>query len=109
MYKKMIFMAAALVFLFTSAYSFAETEKTECSPEEIFQECDVDKDGKISKEEWNDIDTDKDDTITSEEWNKYRYKSTDQKTSPFQIKYFDVYGDGTMDKEEFLRNYRRLQ
>jgi len=92
-----------------AVWGFAQTEKQECSPDELFQACDANKDGKISREEWDTIDSDKDSTITSDEWDKYKYKSTDQKTDPFQIRYYDVYGDGTMGKEEFQRNFKRLQ
>jgi Ca2+-binding EF-hand superfamily protein len=101
-----LFISAILL---TAVWVFAQTEKQECSPDELFQACDKDKDGKISKEEWDTIDSNKDNTITSDEWDKYKYKSTDQKTNPFQIRYYDVHGDGTMGKEEFQRNFKRLQ
>jgi len=107
--KIMILMAAALTIVLISTYRLAEAETLQCNPEDIFQACDTNRDGKISKEEWDTIDTDKDDTITSEEWDKYKYKSPDNKTTPFKIKFFDVYGDGTMGKEEFLKNYKMLQ
>jgi Ca2+-binding EF-hand superfamily protein len=99
----------ASAILLTAVWSFAQTEKQECSPDELFQACDTNKDGKISREEWNVIDTNKDNTITSDEWDKYKYKSSEQKTDPFQIRYYDVYGDGTMGREEFQRNFKRLQ
>ena len=102
----MIFMAALTI---TSVNVLAETEELECNPDEIFQACDTDKDGKISKEEWNTIDTDKDDVITSDEWDKYHYKSDEKKSKTFKLRYYDVYGDGTMEKEEFLNNFKRLQ
>jgi Ca2+-binding EF-hand superfamily protein len=95
--------------LLTAVSGFTQTVQQECSPDEIFQACDINKDGKISREEWDMIDSDKDNLITSHEWDKYKYKSTDQKTDPFQIRYYDVYGDGTMGREEFQRNFKRLQ
>ena len=95
--------------LLKAVWGFAQTGQQECSPDELFQACDANKDGKISREEWDTIDSDKDNTITNDEWDKYKYKSADQKTNPFQIKYYDVHGDGTMGKEEFQRNFKRLQ
>lgn len=109
MFKRMIFVAACIAALLISVNCFAETEKMECNPEEVFQACDANKDGKISREEWDTIDTNQDNTISNDEWDKYKYKSPETKTSPFQIKYYDVYGDGTMGKEEFLKNYQRLR
>jgi len=102
----LLFVTAILL---TAVWGFAQTEQQECSPDELFQACDTNKDGKISREEWDTIDSDKDNTITSDEWDKYKYKSADQKTNPFQIRYYDVHGDGTMGKEEFQRNFKRLQ
>lgn len=89
--------------------STAGVGSQECSPEEIFEACDINKDGKISKDEWDILDINKDQTITSDEWDKYKYQSTEQKSNPFRIKYYDVYGDGTMGREEFLKNYQRLR
>jgi hypothetical protein len=103
------FCITALAFVLSACVAFAEPEKQECSPDEIFKACDTNKDDKISREEWDTMDSNKDDTITNDEWDKYKYKSADQKTSPFQIRYYDVYGDGTMGKEDFLRNFKRLQ
>ena len=108
-FRFLIVMLSMVTLIVTSVNIFAETEEVECTPDEIFQECDTNKDGKISKEEWNTIDTDKDDVITSDEWDKYHYKSDEKKSKPFQLKYYDVYGDGTMGKEDFLNNFKRLQ
>jgi Ca2+-binding EF-hand superfamily protein len=108
-FRCIVVFAVSVMMMLTATLCFAEDEKTECSPDEIYDACDKNKDGKISREEWNTIDTNKDDTITNDEWDRYKYKSTEKKTSPFQIRYYDVYGDGTMDKEEFLKHYQRLQ
>lgn len=107
--RYIVVFAVSVIMIMTAALCFAEDEKAECSPDEIYDACDTNKDGKITREEWNTIDTNNDDTITNDEWDRYKYKSDDKKTSPFRIRYFDVYGDGTMDKEEFLRHYQRLQ
>ena len=101
-------LLASAMFLAAGA-GLAQDKLQECSPDELFEACDVNRDGKISREEWDTIDSDQDDIITSHEWDKYKYKSTDQKTDPFQIRYYDVHGDGTMGKEEFQRNFKRLQ
>jgi Ca2+-binding EF-hand superfamily protein len=105
----LIVMISMVALLLPSVNLLAETEDVECDPDEIFQACDTNQDGKISKEEWNTIDKDEDEVITSDEWDKYHYKSTEQKSKPFRLKYYDVYGDGTMGKEEFLNNFKRLQ
>jgi hypothetical protein len=102
----MIFTAALIM---TSSHVLAETEGIECNPDEIFEACDTNQDGKVSREEWDTIDTDKDNVITSDEWDRYHYKSDEKKSKPFQLKYYDVYGDGTMGKEDFLNNFKRLQ
>jgi Ca2+-binding EF-hand superfamily protein len=108
-FRCIVIFAVSVIMMLTAAFCFAENEKTECSPDEIFEACDTNKDGRISREEWNTIDTNKDGIITNEEWDRYKYKSADKKTKPFQIRFFDVHGDGTMDREEFLKNYQRLQ
>jgi hypothetical protein len=108
-HKNMLVLGLICIMVLTVSYSFAETETMECSPDEVFEACDKDKDSKITKEEWNTIDTDKDGLITHDDWDKYKYKSTGQKTTPFQIHYYDVYGDGIMDKEEFYKQFKRTQ
>jgi hypothetical protein len=109
MAKNLVILIFGLILFCTSAPVFAESQKNECNPEEVFQFCDKNRDGVISPDEWGAIDTDKDNTITSDEWDKYRYKSGENKTKGFQIKFFSVYGDGTMGKEEFMKNFKRLQ
>src|SRR4030065_2115960 len=105
--KKLVLLTVLCVTIITGSYGFAETEKDTCDPDEFFESCDKNKDGKISREEWNEIDSDKDDTITQDEWNKYRYKTNDKTSGAFQFKFYDVYSkDGYMDRDEFLRNIR---
>lgn len=101
-------LAVLLAVIFPAGYSSA-AELNVCSPDEVFEACDADMDGRITREEWYTIDIDRDDVITGEEWDRYKYKSEDKKTSPFQIRYYDVYGDETSGREEFLRNFRRLE
>jgi len=102
-------LAAIFAVFLVPFYCFAEAELNECSPEEVYEACDVNRDSKITREEWYTIDTDRDDIITGDEWDRYKYKSEEKKTSPFQIRYYDVYGDETTGKEEFFKNYRRLE
>ena len=107
--KCIIVLGMICMMILTVSYGSAETETTECNPDEVFQACDTNKDNKITKEEWDTIDTNKDGMLTNDEWDKYKYKSSDKKTSPFQIRYYDVYGDGTMDKAEFYKQFKKIQ
>ena len=109
MARNLVPLICGFIMLWTAAAIFAEPPANECNPEEIFQFCDTNKDGIISLDEWSAVDTDKNNTITNEEWDKYRYKSGENKTKAFQIKFFSVYGNGTMNKEEFMQNFKRLQ
>jgi hypothetical protein len=102
-------LAAFFAVILVPFYCIAESGLSECSPEELFDACDINRNGIITREEWYTIDTDRDDIITSEEWDRYKYKSEEKKTSPFQIRYYDVYGDETTGKEEFFRNFKRLE
>jgi len=52
-------------------HDYAETGEDESDADTIFQTCDKNKDGKVSKGKWNTIDIDKDGTITKDEWAKY--------------------------------------
>jgi Ca2+-binding EF-hand superfamily protein len=105
--KNLILLTAFCTTIMTGLYGFAETGKDTCDPNEFFNACDKNKDGKISREEWNEIDSNKDDTITQDEWNKYRYRTNDKTSGVFQFKFYDIYSkDGYMDRDEFLRNIR---
>jgi Ca2+-binding EF-hand superfamily protein len=105
--KNMILLTALCTTIMTGLYGFAETGKDTCDPNEFFNACDKNRDGKISREEWNEIDSNKDDTVTQDEWNKYRYRTTDTISGAFQFKFYDIYSkDGYMDRDEFLRNIR---
>jgi hypothetical protein len=109
MSKNLVTLIFGLILLWTTAPVFAEPPKNDCNPEEVFQFCDKNGDGVISPDEWDAIDTDKNKMITSDEWDKYRYKSGENKTKEFQIKFFSVYGNGPMSKEDFMQNFKRLQ
>lgn len=109
MSKNLVALIIGSILIWTASAVFAETQQNECNPEEVFQFCDKNKDGVISLDEWSAVDTDKDKTITSDEWDKYRYKSGENKTKAFQIKFFSVYGNGPMSKEEFMQNFKRLR
>ena len=109
MNKYLLVLGMMCMMILTVTFGFAETETTECSPDEVFQACDQNKDDKITKEEWNTIDTDKDGTITNDEWDKYKYRSSEKKSSPFQIRYYDIYGDGNMNKAEFYKQFKKIQ
>jgi len=109
MSKNLVALIIGVILVWTASSVIAEPQQNECNPEEVFQFCDTNKDGVISMDEWAAIDTDKNKMITSDEWDKYRYKSGENKTKSFQIKFFSVYGNGPMSKEEFMQNFKRLQ
>jgi hypothetical protein len=109
MTRSLVPVICGIIMLWTTAVIFADPPANECNPEEVFQSCDTNRDGIISLDEWSAIDTDKNSTITNEEWDKYRYKSGENKTKAFQIRSFSVYGNGTMGREEFMQNFKRLQ
>jgi hypothetical protein len=109
MFRKVLFMLTVFTMILGLSPVYGEIDAESCDPEELFRACDVNKDGRITKEEWDALDVNKDQMITNDEWDKYRYKSTEKKSSPFHIRYYDVYGDEGMGKEEFLKNYQRLR
>ncbi len=97
----MVFIVFAATLLICSAGTvYPESKETDKEIEELFQALDKDKDGKISKEEWNSVDTNKDGEITPKEWQKYHFKSSRN------LKWFDNNGDLLMDRDEFLQNFK---
>lgn len=71
----------------------------------VYESLDADKDGKVSKDEWNAVDEDKDGQITANEWEKYHYKSGSEGTSKWKvIMWVDPDVDDYMYREEFIRN-----
>lgn len=71
----------------------------------VYEGLDADKDGKVSKDEWDAVDADKDGQITSDEWEKYHYKSGGKGTSKWKvIMWVDPDADDYMYREEFNSN-----
>jgi Ca2+-binding EF-hand superfamily protein len=109
-FKYFIIFLAVVTVVLTGIYCLAETEQETCDPNAFFKACDKNKDGKISREEWNQIDTNKDSTITQDEWDKYQYKTEDKPIGQFKFKFVDIYNpDGFMDRQEFLRNLQKTE
>ena len=98
--KIVIFVFAAIMVIFSTSSVYANNKETDEESEKIFQALDKNKDGKISREEWNAVDVNKDGEITADEWQKYHFKSSRN------IKWFDNNGDLLMDREEFLNNFK---
>lgn len=92
------FMALTVVF---AAGVFGETGKTDDEGDRMFELMDKNKDGKISKEEWNAIDGNKDGKITPDEWKRYNFESSKN------IKWIDTNADGNVDRREFRENFKR--
>jgi Ca2+-binding EF-hand superfamily protein len=104
-----LFLAMVTVVL-TGIDCLAETKQETCDPNAFFEACDKNKDGKISREEWNEIDTNKDSTISQDEWDKYKYKTEDKPIGQFRFKFVDMYNrDGFMDRQEFLQNLEKTE
>jgi Ca2+-binding EF-hand superfamily protein len=97
--KLLAFNIMAILFIITTNVVFANDKASKDEIDAIFQALDMNKDGKISKEEWNAMDTNKDNYITHDEWQKYDFKSSRT------IKWFDNNGDVLMDRDEFLKNF----
>lgn len=97
----MILMFAVMTVILTTNGVFAADRGSDEESERIFQSLDEDHDGKISKDEWNAVDANRDGKITPKEWERYHLKSS--KT----IKWFDKNGDGSMDRDEFLNNFKK--
>jgi Ca2+-binding EF-hand superfamily protein len=98
--KIIISVFAAIMVIFSTSSVYANNKEADEESEKIFQALDKNKDGKISKEEWNSIDVNKDGEITTEEWQKYHFKSSRN------IKWIDNNGDILMDKDEFMNNFK---
>ena len=91
----------ALTVIFAAGGLCAENKTSGEESDRLFQVLDKNKDGKISKDEWDAIDSNKDGKITPEEWDRYHYKSSRT------IRWFDTNSDGYMDRGEFRNNSKR--
>ncbi len=108
--KYIILFLITVTVILAGIYCLAETKQETCDPNAFFEVCDKNKDGKISREEWNEIDTNKDSTITQDEWDKYKYKTEGKPIGQFKFKFVDIYNtDGFMDRQEFLRNLQTTE
>ena len=99
--KGLLLTFTALTVIFTASGLYAENKTSDEESDKFFQVLDKDKDGKISKDEWNAIDRNKDGKITPDEWERYHFKSSRT------IRWLDTNSDGYMDRSEFRNNFRR--
>ena len=101
MIRGLVLAFTALTFIFAAGGLYAESKTSDEESDALFQVLDKNKDGKISKDEWDAIDGNKDGKITHEEWERFHFKSSRT------VRWIDTNSDGYMDRREFRDNFRR--
>ena len=99
--RQIVFAVAALTIIFAAGGVFAADTDSDEESAKFFQLLDKNKDGRISRGEWNAIDTDKDGTVTSDELERYHFKSSRT------YRWIDTNNDGHMDRQEFQDSFKR--
>jgi Ca2+-binding EF-hand superfamily protein len=100
--RSLVVFTLSLVFMVVTAVGvFAADSDTDDEGARLFRELDKDRDGRISREEWDAVDSDKNGTITPEELERFHFKGS----RPYR--WIDTNSDGYMDRNEFLNNFTR--
>jgi len=99
--RGLVLTFTALTFIFVAGGLYAESKTSDEESDGLFQVLDKNKDGKITKDEWDAIDANKDGKITPEEWERFHFKNSRT------VRWIDTNGDGYMDRREFQGNFRR--
>ena len=99
--RVLVLTFTALTLIVAAGGLYAEDKKSDDQSDKLFQLLDKEKDGKISKDEWDEIDVNKDGKITPEEWKRFRLKGSRT------VRWIDTNSDGYMDKREFQDNFKK--
>ncbi|HWR58809.1 MAG TPA: EF-hand domain-containing protein [Thermodesulfovibrionales bacterium] len=99
--RGLILTFTALTFIFAAGGVYAESKTSDKESDGLFQVLDKNKDGKITRDEWDAMDASKDGKIIPEELERFHFKSSRT------VRWIDTNGDGYMDRREFQDNFRR--